>query len=248
MTVFRDETGRRGQAVRLASALGVVVALAALLLFVWSVVPAPWTVAPVADEPAPQGKGATPATPPKQDARREQAFRKEEARLKGLLAAAKARQAKRPASEAPQPVLAAFVVNWDPASIASLQAHADQLTHAMPEWVRTRPDGTFAVEEDPRIRAAAARLELVPTVSNYDPDKGFLRELALPLFATEAARKDAARRLAALCEERGYAGVNLDLENLQPHDLRDLASFVESVAAELHPRGFLVTVDLPPET
>ncbi len=248
MAVFRDETGRRGRAVRLASALGVVVALAALLLFVWSVAPSPWKVATVAEEPAPQGRTGPATPPPKQDARREQAFRKEEARLKGLLAAARAKQAKRPASEAPQPVLAAFVVNWDPASIASLQAHADQLTHAMPEWIRARSDGTFSVEEDPRIRAAAARLELVPTVSNYAPEKGFSRALALPLFSTDAARKDVARRLAALCEERGYAGVNLDLEALEARDLKDFASLVESVAAELHPRGFLVTVDLPPAT
>jgi peptidoglycan-N-acetylglucosamine deacetylase len=244
MAVFRDESGRRGRAVRLASTLGAVVALCALGLFAWSVAPS-WRSAGVAEEPAPQGQ---PAFAPKASPTREEAFRKEESRLTALLASAKAAQARRPHKEAPQPVLAAFVVNWDPASVASLQAHEAQLTHAMPEWVRARADGTFAVEEDPRIRAAAARLELVPTVSNYDPQKGFLRELALPLFSSEPLRKDAARRLAALCEERGYAGVNLDLENLEPRDLPGLASLLEALSAELHPRGFLVTVDLPPDT
>ena len=245
MTVFRDETGRRGRAVRAATALGILVAIAALGLFVASVVPAPNRPAP--DEPSPQHRAPAPGTKAEQRVR-EGAFRREDARLRGLLAAAQAAQKKRTATLAPQPVLAAFVVNWDPASIASLQAHADQLTHAMPEWIRVRPDGSFAVEEDARIRAAAARLELVPTISNYAVGEGFSRALARPMLATDASRRDAARRLAALCEERGFAGVNLDLEALEPHDWKDLASLVEALWSELHPRGFLVTVDVPPET
>jgi hypothetical protein len=43
MAVFRDVTGRRGAAMKLASVVGGVVAAAALGVFLVSVFPAPWT-------------------------------------------------------------------------------------------------------------------------------------------------------------------------------------------------------------
>ena len=57
-----------------------------------------------------------------------------------------------------------------------------------------RADGQFVVEEDARVLQAAQRLEVVPTVSNYGP-AGFSRKLAQAVLATDATRKDAARRL-----------------------------------------------------
>ena len=66
-------------------------------------------------------------------------------------------------------------------------------------------------------------------------------------LATEKSRKDAAQRLVKLCEERGFAGVNLDFENLDGPLWTELASFVEAAFSELHPRGFLLSVDVPAE-
>src|SRR5229473_2725853 len=140
MSVFRDESGRRGAAVRLASVLA----------------------------------GALPAGHPLEGRAREAAYHREEGRLRSLLQQAQAAQRKRRAGSSAAPVLAGFVVNWDPASLRSLQQHADQLTHVMPEWIRIQPGGDFAVEEDARVLQAAQRLEVVPTVSNYGP-KGFRR-------------------------------------------------------------------------
>jgi cellulose synthase/poly-beta-1,6-N-acetylglucosamine synthase-like glycosyltransferase/spore germination protein YaaH/peptidoglycan/xylan/chitin deacetylase (PgdA/CDA1 family) len=173
-------------------------------------------------------------------------YRTEAERLKTLLSQAQAAQKLRKAGGGREPVLAGFVVNWDPQSLASLQAHADQLTHAMPEWIRIAPDGSFLVEEDARMVQAAARLELTPTVSNYG-DGAFKRALVKTLLATGASRKDAAQRLAKLCEERGFAGVNLDFEDLDPQLWQELAAFVEAAWTELHPRGFLLSIDLPGE-
>ncbi len=242
MAVFRDETGRRARAVKSATWLGALVAVASLAAFVVSV--SPVARKPVLEEPAPAAKGPPPPGTHADQRAREAEFKKESARLNGLVAEATAAQKKRPPSGAPQPVLAGFVVNWDPASLASLQLHADQLTHAMPEWVRAHADGSFSAEEDARVREAAARLELVPTVSNYG-DNGFERALALPFLKDDSSRKEGARKLAALCEEHTYAGINLDFEELKASDEKDFALFVEAIWAELHPRGYLVTVDVP---
>src|SRR5207248_5305651 len=120
--------------------------------------------------------------------------RREEARLKSLLTEAQAAQKRRKPADPREPVLAGFAVNWDPQSLTSLQAHADQLTHAMPEWIHVAADGSFLIEEDARLAQAAARLELTPTVSNYG-DGAFRRSLARTVLATEKSRKDAAQRL-----------------------------------------------------
>ena len=241
MAVFRDESGRRGFAVRMASVLGVAGALAALGVFLVSVMPAPWSRKAAEPEPAPAQKAHA-----QESKAREHAYKLEESRLHALMQEAQRAQQRRRKSDAREPVLAGFAVNWDPQSLVSLQAHADQLTHAMPEWIRVGPDGSFLVEEDARVSQAAARLELTPTVSNYGPE-GFQNGLAQLVLATDKTRKGAAQRLAALCEERGFAGVNLDFENLDARGWQELALFVEAAWAELHPRGFLLSVDVPGE-
>ena len=245
MAVFRDETGRRARAIKLATALGAIVAALSLAAFIISIVPGKGVIAH--DEPAPLARSTAvlPGTRTEQKAR-ETAFKKESSRLGALVATATAAQKKRVPSGAPQPVLAGFVVNWDPESLLSLQRHADQLTHAMPEWIHSHADASFTIHEDPRIREAAAHLELVPTVSNYG-DKGFSRDLATPIISTEDARKTAAHKLGQLCEDHQYAGINLDFEELTDKDQKDYALFVEALWAELHPRGYLVTIDVPSE-
>ena len=243
MSVFRDESGVRGRAVRAASVLGAAGAVAALGVFLVSIFPAPWTRSTAEPEAAPPAHGALPPGHPLENKARERVYRNEAARLKTLLLQAQQAQRRRKPADPHEPVLAGFAVNWDPQSLISLQAHADQLTHAMPEWIRLAPDGSFLVEEDARVAQAAARLELTPTVSNYEGGE-FKRALA----KTFLARKDGALRLAQLCEERGFAGVNLDFEDLDPATWQELAAFVEKAYAELHPRGFLLSIDVPAET
>jgi len=68
-----------------------------------------------------------------------------------------------------------------------------------------------------------------------------------PLLASDSSRKEAARRLLQLCEERGFAGVNLDFEDLDAGAWQRLGAFAEAAWAELHPRGFLLSVDVPAE-
>ncbi len=251
MSVFRDESGRRGAAVRLATVLGLSAAIASLGIFLASVFPAPWTRLAQLEEPAPQQRAALPqhATPPSkrgQERAREQAFKTEAGRLKQLLTQAERAQRKRK-SEAPgQPVLAGFYVNWDVQSLASLQAHKDQLTHVMPEWIHIGPGGKFVIEEDHRIDALVEPLEVMPTVSNYG-EKGFSGALAKPILATAPARKDAAARLLEECRRHGWAGINLDLEDLSHEQWLELALLVETAAPLLHAEGFHLTVDVPGE-
>src|SRR3954471_917712 len=177
MAVFRDESGRRARALLIATVLGTVGAAAAVGVFLVSVFPAPWS-----------RKGVEPEPPPVahllENRAREGAYRREEDRLKSLLHEAEQAQKRRKHADAREPVLAAFSVNWDSQSVRSLEQHADQLTHVMPEWVRVAKDGTFVVSDDARVMKAAARLDVTPTVQNYG-ETGFDRTLVAGMLAND---------------------------------------------------------------
>ncbi len=243
MSIFKDLTGRRARAVRLLVALGAAAAVGLSGAFLVSILPASGVLEKKDDAPL---HGAPAAPSARELKAREKAYKREATDLKKLVESAQRVQHKRPPGSNLAPVLAAFVVNWDPASLRSLAAHAGQLTHVMPEWVRLTKGGQLAVEEDARVAPLAAHLELTPTVQNF-ADGSFQRSLALPIIHTPAARAEAAARLLKLCQDRGYAGLNLDLEALEPRDAPDFAAFVEALWAALHPQGFLLSVDVPAE-
>jgi cellulose synthase/poly-beta-1,6-N-acetylglucosamine synthase-like glycosyltransferase/peptidoglycan/xylan/chitin deacetylase (PgdA/CDA1 family) len=242
MSIFKDPTGQRARMVKLLLLAAATASLATAGLFLASLrgeapLPPLGAHAPPAPRPSPS---------PREEQAREKAWQREAADLRKLLRSAQRAQERRTASATGAPVLGAFVVNWDPASLRSLALHKDQLTHLMPEWIRAGPGGELALEEDARVLPLAAHLELMPMVTNYG-EGGFQRALAVPLIETARARADAARRLRELCQERGWAGLNLDLEALEPRDHAHYAAFVEALWAELHPRGFLLSVDVPAE-
>src|SRR2546421_13003567 len=99
MAVFRDESGRRARAARIASVLGAAGAVAALGVFFVSIAPAVEKAA--LPEPAPAGKLA--AGHPLESKARERTYRAEEARLRGLVAEAQAAQRRRKRAEAREP-------------------------------------------------------------------------------------------------------------------------------------------------
>ena len=81
MSVFRDESGVRGHAVRAASVLGAAAAVAAAGVFFVSIFPAPWSQAAVGPEAAPASHGVLPAGHPLESKARERVYRNEAERL-----------------------------------------------------------------------------------------------------------------------------------------------------------------------
>src|SRR5260370_25385468 len=149
MSVFRDVSGRRGRAVRVASVLGVVSALAALGVFFVSIFPAQWSRrASEVPEPAPAAK--LPAGHPLQSRARERVYRNEQGRLNLLLAEAQAAQKRRKKADAREPVLAGVGGKRGAPSLQAAEAPAGRLPDGMPGGIRPPPDGGFLVEEAPR--------------------------------------------------------------------------------------------------
>jgi cellulose synthase/poly-beta-1,6-N-acetylglucosamine synthase-like glycosyltransferase/spore germination protein YaaH/peptidoglycan/xylan/chitin deacetylase (PgdA/CDA1 family) len=139
-----------------------------------------------------------------------------------------------------------FVVAWDAASLNSLEAHADALTHVVTEaFSLGKPSGSLRDSAAPAVLTAARRhrLPVLALVSNYD--SGWQPERVRRLCATPDARAAFAAALAGEVERRGFQGVNLDFESLAPADRAGLTALCQAIAGRLRARGLLFTMDLP---
>lgn len=102
------------------------------------------------------------------------------------------------------------------------------------------PDGWAALDSEDFValkeRLQAAGVRVVPVIQRFGWSEGTL-ERTRALLASKQDRRDLATRIARLVEERGFDGVNLDVEPV-PEDLADeYAVFVREVRRALDEVG-----------
>ena len=78
-------------------------------------------------------------------------------------------------------------------------------------------------------------------------EKGFDTELAKAVIGDPAVKAILVRNIAVLLQHYGFAGVNVDFENLAPDDRDQFTDFISSIQQTLHPDGYLVTLTVPPK-
>ncbi len=89
-------------------------------------------------------------------------------------------------------------------------------------------------------------IKALAAVHNY-AGGGFDGALAHRLLTDDGARRRVAGEILRVME-KGYAGVNIDLENVPPADRGAFTAFIEELAARLRPAGYAVTVAVPAKT
>ena len=146
-------------------------------------------------------------------------------------------------------IRAGFYVNWDPQSFFSLRDNIGRLTMVFPEWFFVA-DGTDSVVTDVDNRALdllrTSRVPVLPMVSNYYKEQwngGNVHRL----LTSRARRRTFIASLLGALHRYGFAGVNIDFEALQETRDEPLVEFFRELYAALHPAGYLITMDVPPE-
>jgi spore germination protein YaaH len=145
--------------------------------------------------------------------------------------------------------LYSFVEPSDPASEASLAAHAGALDGLMPAWIQvTGPDDALNITPDPAGRAVIARrrgrLEVLPLVSNagfgrwYGPDSA-------ALLASASRRAALLDRLEPALAKLGAAGAVFDFETLPDSAQSDYRTFLAQARTRFARRGWRVGVAAP---
>jgi spore germination protein YaaH len=143
----------------------------------------------------------------------------------------------------PDRLVQMYYVNTDDAK-ASFLAHADQITMLSPGWYDANTDGgiTGSARQDIIDAAHAHGVQIVPLVVNagVDPD------VAHAILADPTRRLALANRLVAEARTYGYAGFQLDFEQVRWTDRDLLTALVQDCARAFHPAGLSLSVAVIP--
>ncbi|GAB4094443.1 polysaccharide deacetylase family protein [Flaviaesturariibacter terrae] len=157
---------------------------------------------------------------------------------------------------------AGFYVNWDPESFASLQRNVNQMNLVIPEWFFLRqPDTTITpqggmqvryydsiiTQIDPKALAIlrAARVPVMPSLTNAWRQV-FHGELVHRILGDPARKERFISQLIRLLQANGFAGVNIDFEELQESSSEPLVAFERELYTRLHAAGLLLSQDVSP--
>lgn len=145
-------------------------------------------------------------------------------------------------------VLGYYTEDWpgDRRSLSSLNGSLGQVNLIAAFQYRIDGQGNLSGREFPALREAAGRQgqPVLALIHNYR-DGGFDQEVARQILATPAGRQRAVDQVVALIQAQGFAGVNVDLENIPPELRRGYTDFVARLQARLQPLQRLVTLSVP---
>jgi spore germination protein YaaH len=128
------------------------------------------------------------------------------------------------------------------ASVNSFLEHKDKIDIIEPTWYQIDQNGLVTGEPQPVILKAAhdAHKTLIPLFAIFDHDK--IHQLVGDQKAQDAMNQSFLRA----CEENGYDGVNLDIEDVMWTDRDALSALVAKTAAVLHAHHLQVQIDVVP--
>jgi cellulose synthase/poly-beta-1,6-N-acetylglucosamine synthase-like glycosyltransferase/peptidoglycan/xylan/chitin deacetylase (PgdA/CDA1 family)/spore germination protein YaaH len=246
--IFYDERGRRWPALlRLWAILGLILSLLGIA-FTMSVVTAP--LLPGFRRPAIPFM-PDPSRPLLADnhAKEERAFAL--SRTKRELNRLRARKLilprrARAADHQPLSIVTAFYVNWNPASFASLEKHADALTHLIPEWIHLGAGGSsIQTEEDPKVIefAATHKLPILPLLNNVANENWQPARLH-KLLSSPPAQDKVIGQLLTFLRKYKFRGLNVDLESSLPEDRAAMTRFIQRLSVALHKGKFTLSQDV----
>src|SRR6185295_16465014 len=148
---------------------------------------------------------------------------------------------------ASQRIAGAYFPPWQEGALDSLRLHAASLTHIYPAWLQIGPDGRTlrSVDWNPRttptttplLRIAKARhLRIVPTVANAENSRFDAHRMEL-MLRTPGAAQGMTRQLIQFVEGNDLAGLQLDIEFIDPNLWPAYEAWVDELGHALHARG-----------
>ncbi|MGD9948037.1 MAG: polysaccharide deacetylase family protein [Desulfobulbus sp.] len=138
----------------------------------------------------------------------------------------------------PREIRLGFYEGWDPDSLDSLKAHADQLTHICPDWLYlTNGTGTLKVTIDQQVLNVAEnhQLQLMPLLRNLGDDDSWHAEAVEWLInGTDNGQQAFITHLIEVLNDMDSDGVVLDWQQVDPTYRDAMSSFLIRLAVALH--------------
>ena len=154
------------------------------------------------------------------------------------------------------PFVLAYADGQVPSSYTNLQQFSSSLSAVgLGSTYSLRSDGTISSEGmTPTTQSIIAfakshGLPLYPTVSDFSNDLGgFDAQVSNGILATSASRASAVANLVKLASANGFAGIDVDLEAVQPVGKASFTTFLSSLSSALHVYGLKLVVSVPAKT
>ncbi|HXR36185.1 MAG TPA: glycosyltransferase, partial [Candidatus Binataceae bacterium] len=147
------------------------------------------------------------------------------------------------------PLRAAFYVNWDPSSLASLQLHYHDIDLLIPEELHSiAADGRMDVDDDPKLAAwmksKGIKIPVMPLLNNSDGTIWHVTEMSAMLH-NPGARGQLVRQIVDHIEQSQQVGLALDFELVPKKSQHDFVAFITDLATGLHDEDLKLMVALP---
>jgi len=140
----------------------------------------------------------------------------------------------------------AYYVNWDDASYDSLVHNIAQINWLVPEWYSLTANGTVTESIDAKALAVAKAhsVKVMPLINNNG--SGQWDSAAIGSLLKDKRRWTVfVNGLLDKAKVNGYAGFNLDFEQVNQSQQAEFTDFCNYVADRFHQKGLKLTIDLP---
>jgi spore germination protein YaaH len=132
------------------------------------------------------------------------------------------------------------------ASSEAIRRHAGIITESNPVFYRLKHDGTAyesSAARDPVYLSALAGTETIPTFQNTDYYNGSWRpDLVVSYIVHPNTRGASTDDIVSYVVNRGWAGADIDYENVPSTAKNDFNAFIELLAQKLHANGKKLSV------
>jgi len=147
------------------------------------------------------------------------------------------------------PLRAAFYVNWDSNSLASLQLHYHDIDLLIAEELHAfTADGSLAVDKDPKLDAwlktLNIELPMMPLLNNYDGNVWQVQPMA-DMLASPGARQRLISSLVQYAQLHKDAGIAVDFEEIPDSSQKNFDTFIRELGVALHAVNLKLMVALP---
>lgn len=147
------------------------------------------------------------------------------------------------------PLRAAFYVNWDSNSLASLELHYHDIDLLIPEELHAfSADGSLAVDKDPKLDAwlktLNVELPMMPLLNNYDGSVWQVDPMA-QMLARPQSRERLVASLVAYAQSHRDFGIAVDFEEVPDESQKNFNQFIHELGIALHSVKLKLMVALP---
>ncbi|NPV90623.1 MAG: LysM peptidoglycan-binding domain-containing protein [Firmicutes bacterium] len=173
------------------------------------------------------------------------------------------RKASTPTSPPPQPSSSFGVLGFYtdqeggiPSSSASTYGNIASIEWVSPFWYRLDPGDCTKIQKNSYVSDAEIKRlvstahsnqqKVLPIIYNFFYDQNSLtKDLVTWMISTPANRSACIANIIKLLQTYGFDGVNMDFEGVRVSDRANLAVFYRELGAQLHARGYFLSVDVP---